>query len=79
MIRLVISQMAISKSIWGNLNNRLKNRGIRMVWFRRDDDEEEEGTGPNDAVECWRGRDMVGFMVAVLDMRTRWGEGGGEC
>lgn len=61
MIKLVISQTAISKSICGNLNRRLKNRGMRMrPSFRRD----EEGTGPKDETfELFLGREIVGFIL----------------
>jgi hypothetical protein len=36
MIRLIISHMAISKSICGNLNRRLKKRGI-LISLRREE------------------------------------------
>jgi len=62
MIRLVISQTAISKSICGNLNRRLKKRGIRRPRSRL----EEEGTGPKEELVCWRAREMVGFMFAMV-------------
>jgi len=60
MIKLVISHTAISKSICGNLNNLLKNLGIRMLESRRDDDPVPPSV---DVDEPWRGRDMVGFMM----------------
>jgi len=61
-IRLVISQTAISKSICGNLNKRLKKRGIRTDVSRRD----EVNTPPKvEVIEFWRGSDIVGFMLKV--------------
>lgn len=66
MIRLVISQTAISKSIWGNLNRRLKNRGMRIPpSFRRD----EDGTAPKEAFELFLGSVIVGFMVRQVEVR----------
>jgi len=62
MIRLVISHTAISKSICGNLNRRRKKRGIRILvsrrWFE---------TPPKDELaELCRGREIVGFIVMVV-------------
>jgi hypothetical protein len=61
-MRLVISQMAISKSICGNLNRRLKNRGMRIPSLR-----ELGGMPPNvvEGPECCLGRDMCGFIMEI--------------
>lgn len=60
-IRLMISHMAISKSICGNLNMRLKKRGI-LTSFRRD-----EGVDPKfDGPPVGLGSDMCGFMLVGL-------------
>ena len=58
MMRLMISQTAISKSIWGNLNMRLKKRGI-LISLRRDEGVEPKLEGP----PVGRGREMCGFMA----------------
>jgi hypothetical protein len=71
MSRLVISQTAISKSICGNLNRRLKKRGMREP-SRRDEpeaDADPEAMPPKDdgaAAECCRGREMCGFMADLV-------------
>lgn len=57
----MISHMAISKSIWGNLNMRLKKRGI-LISFRRVDGVEPKFEGPPVGL----GSDMCGFMLGVL-------------
>jgi len=59
----MISHTAISKSIWGNLNMRLKKRGI-LISFRRDDGVEPKLEGPPVGL----GRDMCGFMPGYV----RW-------
>jgi hypothetical protein len=56
--------MAISKSICGNLNMRLKKRGI-LISFRRDDGVEPKLAGP----PVGRGSEMCGFM---LNYDVRW-------
>lgn len=58
-IKLVISQIAISKSICGNLNKRLKNRGIRNEVSRLGS---PFPYAPLIAPD--RGRLMVGFCIA---------------
>jgi len=52
--------MAISKSICGNLNKRLKKRGIRSS-LRDDGDVPPKFEGP----PVGRGSEMCGFMVVV--------------
>jgi hypothetical protein len=59
MIKLMISHMAISKSIWGNLNSRLKKRGMRTSLRRDDGVVEPKLEGP----PVGRGREMCGFIV----------------
>lgn len=60
MIRLMISQSAISKSMDGNLKSRLKKRGI-LISLRRDEGVvEPKLEGP----PVGRGREMCGFMMA---------------
>jgi hypothetical protein len=61
MIKLIISHMAISKSICGNLNMRLKKRGI-LTSFRRVDGVEPKLDGPPVGL----GSDMCGFMLVGL-------------
>jgi hypothetical protein len=56
-MRLIISQKAISKSICGNLNRRLKKRGMRTS-FRRDGVVEPKLEPP-----VGRGSDIWGFIV----------------
>lgn len=51
--------MAISKSICGNLNSRLKKRGILISLRREEGVVEPKFEGP----PVGRGRDMCGFMV----------------
>jgi hypothetical protein len=64
MIKLIISHMAISKSIWGNLNMRLKKRGI-LTSFRRDDD----GVEPKlEGPPVGLGSDICGFMVGLCEV-----------
>jgi hypothetical protein len=58
-IRLVISHMAISKSICGNLNKRLKKRGIRRPSFRLEGVVPPKFEGPPVGL----GREMWGFMI----------------
>lgn len=59
-MRDIISQIAISKSICGNLKSRLKKRGIRSSLLR------EEGVLPKlDGPPVGRGREMCGFMIAT--------------
>jgi hypothetical protein len=73
-MRLVISQIAISKSIWGNLNMRLKNRGILTPSFARED--RLAGTPPNvDGPEYCLGRDMCAL---ILEERKWTGTDGVE-
>lgn len=73
-MRLIISQTAVSKSICGNLNRRLKKRGILMPWRRL------LGTVPPKLVEGppWRGSDICGFMAASESMEQAedCGDGG---
>jgi hypothetical protein len=71
MSRLVISQTAISKSICGNLNRRLKKRGMREASRRDEADADAGAMPPNDdgaAAGCWRGRDMCGFMASICQL-----------
>lgn len=58
----VISHIAISKSICGNLNNLLKNLGIRILAPRLD------GVVPPkfEAPPCCRGTDIWGFIDGVV-------------
>jgi hypothetical protein len=64
MIKLVISQVAISKSICGNLNMRLKKRGILTPSLR----EEMPGDMPPkfEGPELCLGNDICGFMMSVM-------------
>lgn len=66
-IRLIISHTAVSKSICGNLNRRLKKRGILMPWRRL------LGTVPPKLLEGppWRGSEICGFMTVGKSMGTR--------
>lgn len=73
-IKLIISHMAISKSICGNLKSRLKKRGI-FNSLRR-----VEGVLPKlEGPPVGRGREMCGFMggevvgaVVKRVVRARW-------
>lgn len=65
-IRLVISEAAISKSICGNLNIRLKKRGILTPSSR---DELCLVLPKLEAPELCRGREMCGFMIELLPCR----------
>jgi hypothetical protein len=64
-IKLVISHVAISKSICGNLNMRLKKRGILTPSFR----EEMPGDMPPkfEGPELCLGNDICGFMMPVME------------
>jgi hypothetical protein len=53
--------MAISKSIWGNLKSRLKNRGILISLRREDEGVEPKFEGP----PVGRGRVMCGFILGM--------------
>ena len=59
MIKLMISHRAISKSICGNLNSRLKKRGIFISERRVDGVVEPKFEEP----PVGRGRVMCGFMM----------------
>jgi len=69
-MRLIISQIAISKSICGNLNSRLKNLGIFKPSLRVDGGVPPKLEGP-----LVRGNDMCGFMVKGLSRAERGGYG----
>lgn len=66
MIRLMISQRAISKSIWGNLNRRLKKRGI-LISERRVEGVVEPKL---DEPPVGRGRVMCGFIMGDAPVRA---------
>lgn len=68
MIRLIISHMAISKSICGNLKSRLKKRGILISLRREEGVVEPKFEGP----PVGRGRDMCGFMVYAPGGSELW-------
>ena len=57
-IKLIISHMAISKSICGNLNRRLKKRGI-LISLRFVEGVLPKFVGP----PVGRGSEMCGFMI----------------
>ena len=67
-MRDIISQIAISKSICGNLKRRLKKRGIRSSFLR------EEGVLPKlEGPLVGLGSEMCGFMTAEARRRDRDG------
>lgn len=57
--KLVISQNAISKSIWGNFSNLLKKRGICRLCCR----EYEEALPNLGDGACCRGSEIWGFIA----------------
>jgi hypothetical protein len=70
----MISHMAISKSICGNLNNRLKKRGILISLRREDGVVEPKFEGP----PVGRGSVMCGFIVVCAGVLMLRGGGAGS-